>query len=942
MRQKKSPYISPPQVARIRNLCFVILFVFTCVDNVCAQRLPYNFYTVRNGLPGNQIFCMDEDADGFLWIGTYLGLCRFDGVNFKSYADEHPILRRAVKGITARNDSVFVTTPSGVAIIHKGEISPYPFPESMKKGFMYINKAILHRDKLYITLADSYNLIFDIKSLSYRHHKLSFESSIDTSMIRVWSVSKVVSDSLFVRVYSVEGVDYNKYFFYVKNDSIYKSDVLARKYIDDIRRVFMEDYHDLLISKIPQLSQTIINYEFKDSKNGIWVGTEQGLFQIPSLAFEYFTPDDGMPGYVWSIAEDKHCNMWFASWGRDLVKYDGQGFTNPNIGNKVPYYMGASQTKEGFLLPYSGGVKEYADSTWLTLALPSDGYLFTYNDSSANRQFFLGVKNLIIKEQDTIKIYPHDSYDNFLFLSIVKDKKNRYWMANWKGVRIFKDDTFIGVDEDEIPLDKGFICSEIDGKQNLWFGAKDVLIYKYNTIDTLNFPQFYNVTFLKNYRDSLMFVGCKLGLGIIDLHKYYSGSDNYFKFIAEEQGFKGEVCGQNGCFIDSKGQVWFTTSHYVNKLDVSKLENGVQQPNVFFNTFKIACDELQWQEFPIEHFPADSTWVLTYPNNNIQINYESIDLKPRAFVQFRYMLKGYSKQWSTNTEERTVTYTNLKPGEYTFLVQAFNPLAQGIPNRKEFTFYIRPAFWQIMWVRIFFVIAILLIFYLLLKVYYQKKRARDLFLQNQQHELNNLLVANVRTQLNPHFIFNSLNSIGYAILQNRKDAYSYLTKMSKLIRKTLDQTPRTIVTLNEELDFVEDYLKLQIYRFGDKLKYKIATEDGLDKNRSIPKMLIQILVENALIHGLEKRTATGEIRISIFEKMQILTIQVLDNGIGFDTQLLGEVRGTGIKNIRKILSIYNEYNEHKAELVIVSSIGEGTKAEIHIPQSYTFALIKDN
>ncbi len=883
---------------------------------------------------------MAEDADGFLWLGTQEGLCRFDGKNFKDYASRHLLLRSRVGGLAARNDTLFVASQGGVALLHKGNLSTYPFPEEFHDSFVYLNKAVLHGNQLYISIGGRGNVVFNINTGTYSENSFSFASSVDTSQMHSWQVQKASRDSLWVKGWFLENDSLSRSVFYVENDSIYQTSGSWMIYREDIRRVLMEKHHNLLVEKIPALSQTIINYELEDSKGNIWIGTEQGLYQVPASAFEHFAPEGGMPNYVWAITEDREHNMWFASWGNGLVKYDGEAFTPVNEQGVRNYYMGSSQTQRGFLLPYSGGIKEYADGKWTTLPIPSDGYLYTYNDSCENRQLFSGVKNLVVQEPDTLKIFPHKAHDNFLFLSIVKDKKGRYWMGNGKGARLFKEDQFVSVDEDEVPLESGFRCSEIDNRKNLWFGGKKLLVYQYNRVDTLSFPELSGVSFLKNYRDSLMLVGCKLGLGIVDLHKYYSEDENYFRFIAEGEGVGGEQSVQNSCFIDSKGHVWFATSHYVNKLDVGKLAQSNTHPKLYFDQLRVADGDLQWQDFSIEHFPSDSTWVLIYPKNNLQISYESISLKHRSSIQYRYILEGHSQKWSALVQDKTVTYTNLPPGAYTFKIQALNPFVTSAPQTAQFSFIIRPVFWQILWVQVLFALIVLLLITLLLKTYFKKKKENELSLQKHQHELHNLQLTNVKSQLNPHFIFNMLNSIGYAIRQEKEEAYSVLIKMSKLIRKTLEHSQKATINLEEELTFVTDYLLLQKYRFDDKLLYKIEVADGVNRHREMPRMMIQILVENALIHGIEKREGAGKLLLIITEDAERLLITVRDYGVGFDTQILDSSEGTGIKSIRKMLAIYNAYNSQQAELFIDSTVGEGTEARILIPANYHFCFSK--
>lgn len=926
-------------VKNIVYCCVLSVLILSGIE-VFAQNLPFNRFSIKDGLPNNQVFALDEDTQGFLWVGTYEGLCRFDGHNFKDFSSISPILRNRIAGITAYNDSLFVTSSSGIAIVHKGKADNYPFPEHLKNKFVYVDRAIYHKDKIYLKIKHQKPTVFDINTGNYSENNSKFEKSIDTNKIETWTVYETRNDSLLVRVYSPDNKEIQKYIYYVENDTIYQTDELWTKFPNDFRKTLIPEFHKMIKDKVLPLSQIEINHELEDSKGSIWAGTEQGLYQIPSLAFEYFTPDDGMPNYVWAIAQDLKNNMWFSSWGNGLAKYNGKKFVSCDALNTKKYYMGAAQTNNGFLLPASGEVTEYNNGKWTKLPIPQDQYLYAYNDSAENRQLFAGVKALVVREPDTIKVFPNNEHDAFLFLGIVKDKKGRYWMGNSKGARRFKNDKYVDVDSDEISMETGFRCCDIDNKQNLWFGGNELIVYKYQSADTISFPELSSIAFLKNYKDSLMLVGCELGLGIIDLHKYYAKHNNYFRFIGEDDGFRGESCGQNGCFIDNEGIVWFTTSQYVNKLDIDKLTLNSLQPNLYFKKLKTAKDDLLWKEVSIENANNDSSRILHYPTNNVQIDYDVINLKHSTAIRFRYMLEGQGNKWSELVEDKSITYTNLKPGKYTFNVQALNPLIESEVNTMQLSFTIRPAYWQKNWVHILFALIFLSTLFFILKYYYDNKRKRALIMQNQQHELNNLQVANIKSQLNPHFIFNMLNNIGYDMRQDKENAYYYLAKMSKLIRETMEHSETPVKTLGEELNFVENFLSLQKYRFADRLNYTIEIDENVDTNRDIPKMIIQILVENALIHGIEKLQVEGKLSLFVSENADRLLITVQDNGVGFNTESLEDVSGTGIRNINKILAIYNRYNNDNAKLTILSTLQKGTKAQICIPSVYRFKFSK--
>lgn len=154
--------------------------------------------------------------------------------------------------------------------------------------------------------------------------------------------------------------------------------------------------------------------------------------------------------------------------------------------------------------------------------------------------------------------------------------------------------------------------------------------------------------------------------------------------------------------------------------------------------------------------------------------------------------------------------------------------------------------------------------------------------QQTEKEMQNLQMKTVMNQLNPHFTYNAINTVGAAILNHEpKKAYNALTTVSQLFRKSVDHAFQPYKTLIEEIEFVKDYLEVEKLRFGEGLTYNIEIEPGIDLNIKIPKMLIQLFVENAIKHGIfHKKNRNGNVEITIKKMQNKIKITVEDDGIG--------------------------------------------------------------
>jgi len=211
-------------------------------------------------------------------------------------------------------------------------------------------------------------------------------------------------------------------------------------------------------------------------------------------------------------------------------------------------------------------------------------------------------------------------------------------------------------------------------------------------------------------------------------------------------------------------------------------------------------------------------------------------------------------------------------------------------------------------------------------------------------KISEITQANLRQQMNPHFIFNTLNSIQYYMYQHDKLATNnYLTKFSNLMRKVLDNSQHTSVPLNDELSALNLYLELECIRFKDKFEFKINIDEEIDPLMyKVPTMLIQPYVENSICHGLIPKEGKGFVKIDISLKKDYLLCNIEDNGIGRDASkernnrresnhnslgtqitasrldLVNSLYGTSLK------TIYTDLKNEMGEAV-------GTNVEIHIP-----------
>ena len=289
---------------------------------------------------------------------------------------------------------------------------------------------------------------------------------------------------------------------------------------------------------------------------------------------------------------------------------------------------------------------------------------------------------------------------------------------------------------------------------------------------------------------------------------------------------------------------------------------------------------------------------LNYDQNNINIETGIIDYYAKGKGHIRYKLEenGKNVNWQYGPAYYTIRYEGLQPGKYKLTLQASDVGNKFNGPIKTLFINISPAFWNTWWFRIIALLCVIAIIYGVLRWSLQQrfrlklersekeKQLADFGQKNAelQQQRTEMEMQALRAQMNPHFIFNSLNSINRFILQNnRTQASEYLTKFSKLVRMILQNSQASLISLEAELEALGLYLEMEALRFNYHFEYKISVSKDLDVEvLQVPPLILQPYVENAIWHGLMHKEEKGNLNIEIIEKDDQLYFSISDDGIG--------------------------------------------------------------
>lgn len=323
------------------------------------------------------------------------------------------------------------------------------------------------------------------------------------------------------------------------------------------------------------------------------------------------------------------------------------------------------------------------------------------------------------------------------------------------------------------------------------------------------------------------------------------------------------------------------------------------------------------------------TISLPYNRNSFSLSFAPMSFDEHANDRYSWRLFGSSSEWSVPSSQRATYYPDLPPGKYIFQVKQISGRIRDQPVSDLLYIEIIPAFWQTTLFRVF---VILLLTMGLTYLIYNRLKSQKLKHLIEQNNLQTQVMA-LRSQINPHFMFNALNSIQHYIFTNNKEnANHYMGKLSSLVRATLDLTGRHTLSIAEESAYLSNYLEMESMRYGPRLKWNIGIDEGVNVHAEIPTLIIQPFVENAIIHGLTPVNEGGKVDIRFRKQGAYLLVLIRDDGVGFANSPENKPRGLhGISLIQERILYINKQYGTEGSVSINSEPGHGTRVELKIP-----------
>lgn len=661
----------------------------------------------------------------------------------------------------------------------------------------------------------------------------------------------------------------------------------------------------------------------EDNEGNLWLTTfGKGIIFIPNLKVVDFTNNDVIKNDDLFRVTKFQNDLYFGGSKGNIYKLSNNQISIVKKGEKKIEFLKYEPISNQFFI----NGKVYSSD--LTSLLSDQMYnKYDYFQSNINsKSWYTTREGLFFLEPNSLS--PIRTQFQLRSYAVYEDiKRKEIWLAASTGVEIIKNNQSDKLFYNEKPIFASKICAI---NNQIWLATSvGILIY-----ENLKLVQVINDKSgllsnkpLKLISDKgFIYISSNQGL------QQYNLNTKTFKNFTKSEGllsnaiFDFEVLHNAVFVITSKGLQKFTFDNAQSKksdlplVSISKL---------------LVNGELKKNQIS----------VLKSDENTIEIHLQAISHRYRNQLKYAYQLKGYDDKWYTSSFENPIRFTHLPAGNYELNIKSIynNSISQKV---TKYAFEIKSVFWK---TTEFIIVSFLTLVIISFCIYYFRirfllaKKNEEIEKQKLIQEINKSRLTAIKSQMNPHFIFNALNSIQEFIILNKKElASDYLADFADLMRSYLQHSQEDAISLRDEIETLELYLKLEKIRFEQDFEYTISWSKELSLDEmAIPSFLIQPFVENAIKHGLLHKNGKKNLAIT-FEKTSNQTIScvITDNGIGRKaSELLNKNKkhqSFATKASQNRLEILNQTSKEKIDLKIIDLYDEeqislGTKVEILIP-----------
>lgn len=938
---------------------YISLIVGICWGiSILAQVPHYNLHEVGEPYKNAQITLVYQAKNGFLWFGSNQGLFRYDGFTFKSYQVPDSLSSNEVSAIFEDNNEVlWIGYTDGSIFFSKSflELQPWQIEEGWPQvaitGFemdqdhafwiatygegvyCYQNNHLynintddgLLGDDIYSMIkieetqmwvgTDGGISICEWKDGAKKLQHITRKDGLPDDIIRTILPDK--NGNLWIGTYD-EGIcfyDVNKqridhpikkwsygpvsalevfdnkeiwigtegkgvFRFNLMDHSIQSLNIQAGRTPSKVHDLLKDQEGNIwILDNLYGIRSANRHFEFvkeelqgvqatlMDNQGRLWLGTQQGLFSLErdDAGTTFFQAYHlGRQLNTISLYEDQFNNLWIGTFGEGLY------CIHPQTGRFKHFTENDGLTNSSIL-----SIDGKEDQVWLATL---GGVTEVNNSNNILTQHVLSTKNFNLEGA---------LGTNFIYKVFV-DSQGRTWFGtDGKGISVLENGVILNYAKaDSLPIKSVYSITE-DLRGHIWFSTAKEGVYEF---DGRYFHPLNANDGLRNLAITSLITDSRGNILIV----HPSGIDllnpvtRHLIYYDEEVGIFDIDPHLNVVCKDPYNNVWIGAKNGVMRYTVLD-ENLRTYPRIQLNSLSVFLNSIDFNKRS----------KFTYDENNLIFNYVGLWYTDPESVKYRYILEGFDLDWIESRDQQ-ITYSNLPPGRYALkLTTTGNQVFENQPFIYDFS--IRAPLWQQWWFIGILTLTVSVLTFLGIRSR-ETRIQRETLLKKEKVESQ---FEALKSQINPHFLFNSFNTLITIIEENPPVAVAYVEKLSDFYRSILQYRTQNVISLKEEIELVNHYAFLLKKRYGENLKLDIQSTDGSDSHFVAP-LTLQILVENAIKHNIISKTKPLKIDISVEREDYIVVCNNLQ-------KKLSPERSTGF-GLQNIINRYALLSDKKVKI----------------------------
>lgn len=924
-------------------LCLLFLCV-SLYDFATAQVLPFRTYSIENGLSESMVNDMVQDSDGYLWIATSYGLNRFDGISFKNYYAEDGLLDNKISALYEdHNNRLWVGTEGGVNVIKSDSIYTFPELRSLESSIVlsiyqdHLNDYWFATDGEGVWHLDQRRNLTqyrEVNGLAGDRVRDILEDDQDVLWFATRDGLTKLEDGNFRTFTTEDGLADNRLRDLATTSDgvlwIASNGGLCRLNEGDISCYTEED--GLVNNRIQSISVT--------ESDGLWIGTEEGTSFFYNGTFTNYSIEEGLVNNIIQDTQyDREGNIWFGTYGGGMSLFLGESYKNYTIEEGLPNNVVTSIVEDPsgsqWVSTYGGGITRIDSSGFMTydsddglvdnkvytiksdganqlfvgtrwgLSIYEDGQFSNFNEEElpyrkiralhqsqqTGESWWLGTYGEGVIEYDGQQfnqLTEEDSLVNNTVMAIEETDDGSLWFATYGGVSRWRDGKFTNYAmQDGLP-NNGVLDILKDKSGNLWFATFGGLArFDDGTFETITAAD--GLTdevcyFIEQDDRGIFWIGTNKGIVRFDYEAYNSGQNSKevraFKLITQDQGLVANEMIAGASFKDSKGDLWFGSVGGLTRFDPTKETMNGAPPKVHIENISVSG----------ENIGVKSDLEIGSDNQNITFIFIGINFTAPDQVEYRYRLKNSGEGWQTTTQ-RSVHYSALMSGDYTFEVMAQNNDGQWSTERAEIDFTVLPPFWLRWW----FIILVLLVLAGIIVFIYNYYRVRKMVdIERMRVRIASDLHDDVGSALTEIALQSDfLQTMDVA--DSLQESIQQIGNQSRKIVSSLDDIVWSIDARNDTFgdltDRMQDHVnsvlpqKEVIYRFEGDMQEKL--EVSLKENL--------YLIFKEAINNIAKHSDAERVEVTLSTGGNGFLLSVKDNGTGAKNE---RKTGQGLRNMK--------------------------------------------